>query len=61
MEQKSTEQGKRRTFYMTARIQNMLDKIMEHTGENASQVLTALIIQEFYKLKLHEKIEVKDE
>lgn len=56
-----TEQGKRKTFYMTVRIQKMLDEVMEKTGENASQVLTALIMQEYYKLKLDKKDEVKHE
>ncbi len=46
---------------MTSRIQTMLAKIMETTGENASQILSALVIQEFYKLKLHEIVEVKSE
>lgn len=56
-----TEIPKRRNIYMTTRIQNMLTKIMECTGENASQILSALVIQEFYKLKLHEIVEVKNE
>jgi hypothetical protein len=56
-----TEIAKRRNIYMTSRIQNMLTKIMEQTGENASQVLAALVIQEFYKLKLHEIVEIKNE
>jgi hypothetical protein len=48
-----TQKGIRVTTYMSSREKSMLEKICETTGENMSQVLNALVMQEFYRLKLN--------
>jgi hypothetical protein len=48
-----TQKGVRMTTYMSSREKGMLDAICETTGENMSQVVTALVMQEFYRLKLN--------
>lgn len=46
------QKGIRVTTYMSSREKSMLERICETTGENMSQVINALVMQEFYRLNL---------
>jgi len=45
------QKGIRVTCYMSEREKGMLDAICASTSENMSQMVTALIMQEYYRLK----------
>lgn len=51
----NNKRGKRQSIYMTERVKGMLTSICASTGENASQVVTALVMKEYYKLNLDDK------
>lgn len=46
-----TQKGIRVTVLMSEREKGMLDSIRAKTGENMSQVINALIMQEYYRLQ----------
>lgn len=47
----SKQKGIRVTTYMSEREKKMLDEICSYTKENMSQVVNALIMQEYYRLQ----------
>ena len=46
-----TQKGKRLSLYCSEREKQMLEYICNRTNENQSQVINALIMQEYYRLK----------
>ena len=47
----ATQKGKRLSLYCSEREKQMLEYICNRTEENQSQVINALIMQEYYRLK----------
>lgn len=41
----------RRNFTLTKRVKEMLAFLMQHHGENGSQVIASLIQAEYYRIK----------
>ena len=47
----SKQKGIRVTTYMSTREKGMLEAICQRTDENMSQVVNALVMQEYYRLQ----------
>jgi len=45
------QKGIRVTVYLTEREKKMLDTVCEKMGENMSQAISSLIVQEYYRVK----------